>query len=654
MPVTVAKTAGFCYGVNRAVEMAYQAAKELPLVRTLGPIIHNWQMVQELESLGVLPVDTIEEIPPGATVIIRAHGVPPQVYEQLEKRNIRYLDATCPHVAKIHQIVSSQTPDTVTLIAGDQNHAEVLGILGRCKGPVLVFQTAEELEKGLHNCEHFVNSRCILVSQTTFHSLEWKKSAETAKKVCTNLTIFDTICSATSKRQQEAIALAQGSDLMVVVGSKHSSNTNKLKEICESYCQTILAETAGDLLNCQAQSHRAIGVTAGASTPARIIKEGQETMSEMLKNQEESFEELLNNSTITTYNGAIVKGIVLGIAPNEIQVDIGTKYTGYVPLHELTDDPSAKTEDLVKKGDEIELLVVRTNDVEGTVMLSKKRLDAAAGIKKVMDAKETGETLSGVVVEVVNKGVLALTNGVKVFIPASQCSTSRIEDLSVLLKQPVEFKIIETNPSRKRAVGSIRTVMREQKKALEEKFWESVEVGQTYTGVVKSLTSYGAFVDLGGVDGMVHISELSWNRIKHPSEVVKVGDTIEVYVKDLDTENKKISLGYKKAEDNPWEILKSRYEVGSVVPVKIVSMTTFGAFAQILPGVDGLIHISQISTERIAKPQDVLSIGQEVDVKITELDFEKKRISLSIRALLDETAEAAEEAAEQEAPSSEE
>ncbi len=291
---------------------------------------------------------------------------------------------------------------------------------------------------------------------------------------------------------------------------------------------------------------------------------------------------------------------------------------------------------------------MRVNDIEGTVMLSKKRLDAIAGFEKVMNAAGTDEILEGVVVEVIKGGVLALTNGVKVFIPASQATMSRSDSLEDLLKQKVQFKILEVNRQRKRAVGSIRAVLRDQKKELEEKFWESVEVGKKYTGEVKSLTSYGAFVNLGGVDGMVHISELSWNRIKHPSEVVKVGDVIEVYIRDIDAENKKISLGYKKTEDNPWEIMQKKYEVGSACTVKIVSMTPFGAFAQIIPGVDGLIHISQISKERVNKPSDVLSIGQEVQVKITELDIEKKRVSLSIRALLED------EKKQEEAPAQEE
>ena len=374
-------------------------------------------------------------------------------------------------------------------------------------------------------------------------------------------------------------------------------------------------------------------------------------MSEILNQQDEmSFEEMLEQSFKTINSREKVNAIVTSVSPNEIAVDIGTKHAGYVPLAEYTDDPNANLEDLVKVGDELELIVLRVNDMEGTAMLSKKRLDAIAGFEKVMEAEQSGEILEGIVVDVVKGGVIALTNGVRVFIPASQATASRGQELETLLKQQVSFKILETNRQRRRAVASIRAVLKEQRKVLEDKFWEDVEVDKAYKGVVKSLTSYGAFVDLGGVDGMVHISELSWNRIKHPSEVVNVDDVVEVYIKEIDREGRKISLGYKKTEDNPWEILKRDHQAGDICSVKVVSMTPFGAFAQVIPGVDGLIHISQISNERVGKPADVLTIGQEVKVQITDIDFDKKRVSLSIRALL-EPKEEQEQAAEEDVSS---
>lgn len=645
--IETAKTAGFCFGVDRAVRAVREQLALGKRVATLGEIIHNPQIVREFAAAGVLVVPSAGEVPPGYTAVIRSHGVDAAALQELSARRIETVDATCPFVAKIHRIVASQPENGLILLAGDPEHPEVQGIVGHASARVLVFRDASELDKICTNCKFLFKTPVILAAQTTFNRAEWQKCEEIIKRVCTSLTIFDTICSATTMRQEEAEALSRRCGFMVVVGGRHSSNTKKLWEICSQHARSVLIEDAGELRGVDWAGVCTVGITAGASTPARIIKEVQKTMSEILSNQNQeelSFEELLNQNFKSTYTGEKVKGIVTGIAPNEISVDIGTKHAGYLPVSEFTDDPTANISEMVKKGDELELMVVRVNDVEGTVMLSKKRLDAVAGFERVMNAVDTGEVLDGSVVDVVKGGVLALTNGVKVFIPASQATMSRGQDLNTLLKQKVQFKILEVNRQRRRAVGSIRAVISEQRKALEEKFWAEVEVGKRYTGTVKSLTSYGAFVDLGGVDGMIHISELSWQRIKHPSQVVKEGDVVEVYVKDIDPEKKKISLGYKKTEDNPWVILQNTYQVGDVADVKVVSMTTFGAFAQLIPGVDGLIHVSQIANERIGKPSDVLSVGQDVRVKITEIDFENKRVSLSIRALLEE--EAAEEPSE--------
>ncbi len=647
MRVKVAKTAGFCFGVDRAVKMAFQAAQVYPHAVTLGPIIHNPQIVQQLEKAGVFSVERPEDIPQGATAVIRSHGVGHFVYDYLKKQQIPYIDATCPFVAKIHRIVEEYSEKGYhVLVAGDKKHPEVEGIIGFCQNGAAVFKSLEELMDITADANNWKNDPCILVAQTTFHTQEWRKSSFFAKKVYTNLIIFDTICNATEMRQQEAVLLAQESDQMVVIGGKNSSNTVKLAEICSQFCPTAHIEKANELPQFDFSANLLVGVTAGASTPACIIKEVQETMSEFITNDVLSFGEMLDQSFKSTYNGKKETGVVVGITPTEVQVDIGTKHTGYVPLNELTDDPNAKIEDLVKVGDEIELLVVRVNDVEGTVVLSKKRLDAIAGMMKVQEAVESGEILEGNVIEAVKGGVIVSTNGVRVFVPASQASLSRVENLEELVKQHVSLRILECKDAgrgRKRIIGSIKSVLKEQRKAQEEEFWKTVEIGKKYTGAVKSLTSYGAFVDLGGVDGMIHISELSWNRIKHPSEVVNIGNVLEVYIKDIDTEKHKISLGYKNEKDNPWEILKNEYPVGTISKVKVVSVTTFGAFAQIIPGIDGLIHISQISSERVNKVSDVLNVGDEVEAKITEIDFEKKRVSLSMRAV-NEAAPESEEA----------
>ncbi|HIZ83538.1 MAG TPA: bifunctional 4-hydroxy-3-methylbut-2-enyl diphosphate reductase/30S ribosomal protein S1 [Firmicutes bacterium] len=694
--ITLAKTAGFCFGVNRAVEMVYHLLDEGKKVCTLGPIIHNPQLVEELAGRGVRIVERPEEAAGDETVVIRSHGVEQAVYDQAAAMGLAVADATCPYVAKIHRIVrEASAAGRTVLIAGDASHQEVLGIRGHCQGPSYVFQTPEELEKLAAERPELAHAPVTAVAQTTFHAEIWNACQKTLKKVYTNAIIFDTICNATAARQEEAAQLARSSDLMLVIGGRHSSNTAKLRDVCAALCpRTFLIETAAEIPEEEIRRAVSIGVAAGASTPAGIIKEVLKTMSEILNTvegsdaavtpaettsepaatpaesvteaaapaettgeqaaapaepvteksfEEMTFEEALEASLNSLNTDQKVRGVVLSVSPTEIQVDIGRKQTGYVSQNEYSSDPSVKLQDEVKVGDVLNLIVMRTNDQEGTVMLSKKRFDAIAGWDKVVAAKDSEEILEGTVTEIIKGGLIAVTENVRVFIPASQATLSRGEPLDELKGQKVRFRIIEIGRGR-RAIGSIRSVLREERKALEEKFWQQVEVGQHYTGVVKSLTSYGAFVDLGGVDGMIHISELSWTRIKHPSEIVNVGDTVEVYIKDIDNEKKKISLGFKKAEDNPWEILKRDYPVGSVVKATVVSMTPYGAFARVIPGIDGLIHISQIADRRIDKPQDELSIGQEVDVKIIAIDFERKRVSLSIRALLEESP--AEEVAE--------
>lgn len=651
MQITVAKTAGFCFGVQRALELTRETAAAGPTC-TLGELIHNPQVVTELAEAGVLVADSPAEVPAGYTAVIRSHGVGQTVYDDLTARGIPYADATCPFVRKIHRLVAEQPPETLVILAGEREHPEMQGILGHCRSESMVVKNLAELENICKNSEELTARFVVLAAQTTFSLSEWEKINFFAKKVWTNLKVFDTICRATAERQSEAESLAAAVDAMVVIGGRHSANTARLAELCQKHCPTVLVENSEDLLRCRdaLQGARLIGITAGASTPACIIKEVQNSMSVLENNTEEmNFGELLEQYSKSIHNGEKVTAIVTGIKSSEISVDAGTKHACYVPLEQLTSDPNAKCEDVVKIGDELELMVVRVNDVEGTAMLSKTRLDAVAGFEKVMNAGDTGEILTGTVTEVIKGGVLVLTNGVKVFVPASQTGVPRDGDLNSLLRQEVSFKILETNRQRRRAVGSISVVAREARKELAKKFWDEVEVGKVYTGKVKSLTNFGVFVDLGGVDGRISLTDLTWLRVKTPAEVVSIGDTVEVTVKDVDRENNRISLIYKKTEDNPWEKVKTLYQVGDVATVKIMSVTTFGAFAQIIPGIDGLIHISQIARERVEKVADKLSVGQEVEAKITELDFERKRASLSIKALLADEAPV-EEAPAEEAP----
>ena len=664
MSIKKAESAGFCFGVNRAINIVDDLISQNIKVCTLGPIIHNMEMVRELKEQGCRPIDDISELCDDETLVIRSHGVPKSVIDALEKNHINYKDATCPFVKKIHNIVAKTDPDTdVVLIAGNKDHPEVQGIIGNCNCDCYTFNNGQELDSIMPIILNTNNKSLKVIAQTTFDTNEWKKSVKKIKKLCTNSKIFDTICNATSVRQSEADQIAAQSDFMIVIGDRHSSNTAKLFDICKRQCaNTVLIETAKELDLNRVRSATEIGVTAGASTPTRIIKEVLDTMSEIKSgetNVEESFEELLEESLKNLNTNERVMGTVISIAPNEVQVDVGRKQTGFIPVSELSNDPSANPEDIVKVGDKLELLIMKTNDQEGTIMLSKRRVDAQKGWEELQDKVDSQEILTSKVTEAVKGGVIVLYNNVRIFIPASQATASRDEKLEDLVGQEVNFRLIEVSQRgrQRRAIGSIRSVLKEQRAAQREEFWKTCEIGKRYKGVVKSLTSYGAFVDLGGVFGMIHISELSWTHIKHPSEVVNIGDTVDVYIKDINEETKKISLGFKNAEDNPWEILKRDYPEGTVVKAKIVGLTTFGAFANIIPGIDGLIHISQIANKRIDKPADILSVGETVEAKITAIDFDKKRVSLSMRALLpeEEQAPAKEEAVEEvtEAPAEE-
>ena len=652
MSVTVAKSAGFCFGVSRAVETVEKAAGEGACVATLGPIIHNRHVVQRFGEMGVRVIDTPEEATEGMTVIIRSHGVARDVLARLEKRNVTVIDATCPFVKRIHEIVSKADIDgRLPVIIGTPSHPEVEGIAGWCSH-CEVFESPEELEKYALSGEISPDTPISMVSQTTSTENLWKKSCEIAKKLFTNLKIYDTICRATEFRQGEAAKLSTRSQAMVVVGDPHSSNTGRLAMICREHCEKVaLVDNAGDLDAAFFRGVTDVGITAGASTPAWIIKEVTKTMSEITNVeavQEENFAELLEQSIKTLNTGDKVLGIVTGIGNTEVQVDLGTKHAGYIPYDEVSNDPSVKPEDILNVGDEIEVFVVRVNDQEGTVQLSRKKLEGMKVWDDMAVWAEEKATVEGTITEENKGGLVATVKGIRVFIPASQSGIAKGGDMAGMVGQNVQLKITEVNRARRRVIGSIRAVNAEERKANREKIWAEIEEGKKYQGVVKSLTSYGAFVDIGGVDGMVHVSELSWNRIKNPAEVVKVGDEIEVFVISFDAEKKKISLGYKTAEMNPWNQFMTNYNIGDVVDAKIVKLMTFGAFAEIIPGVDGLIHISQIADKRIGKPEDVLAEGQEVQVKITDVDAENKRISLSIRALLAPAAEQTEETEETE------
>lgn len=632
MEMFLAQSAGFCFGVKRAIDIAYQTADESNnKVYTLGPIIHNEQVINRLKELGINEIDSLDSITENSTVIIRTHGVAPEIYESLISSNIDFIDATCPFVKKIHKIVREyHNKGYKIIIFGDKNHPEVQGINGWCDYSAYIVENLSQIE----NSE--TSDKVCIVAQTTFSKEIWKKIKEFAKTSCKDVLLFDTICSATYERQKEAKEIAEKSDCMIVIGGRHSSNTKKLFDICAKLCpNTFHIETVSELPK-SVLDRNAIGVTAGASTPEWIIKEVISIMSEEEKRVGElSFAEQLDESLVNPKTGDIITGTVISITPTEVYVDIGFKADGVIPLDQLTSDPDAKPEDLVTLGGEIEAFVYRVSDIEGTVGLSVKKLTSLAAKKKLEEALETREVLKGKVVDAVNGGVIVSYSEMRVFVPASQASVRFLKDLKSLVGQEVSFRIIEINQRRRKLIGSIKSVEEETRKLQLESFWSTAEIGKEYDGVVKSITDFGVFVDIGGVDGLVHISELSWGKIKHPSEVTSVGDTLRVFIISLNKETNKISLGFKRKEDNPWLKAQEMYNVGDVVNVKIVRLVAFGAFAELLPTVDGLIHISQISVERIIKPSSVLSIGQEVDAKITNIDWENKKISLSIRALIE-------------------
>ena len=661
--VEIAKNSGFCFGVTRATQaVENELSRNIPGQRiyTLGTLIHNDVYNARLKARGVeiADVDMLEGLAAEATaerpvrVFVRAHGIDIGTEELLfrlqnENPNFSFVDCTCSYVKKIHRIVEQNSDsESILLVLGSPEHPEVRGFVSRFEGEKFIFTDAGEFELILsQNHEKIIDAKCtILVAQTTQNLCEWEKTKKLLKKVCTKSIIFDTICSVTEKRQLEAKALARKSDFMIVIGSKSSSNSVKLYSICKEECpDTVMVEDAGELAGIIPFTHKKVGIAAGASTPRDIIQEVQKTMSEAVEN----FAELLEESLKTLNTGDIVTGYVTAVNDGELQLDIGAKVTGIIKADQITDDPSCKLSEMFKIGDAVKAFVIRVSDVEGFATLSKKRVDSDACWTKIIEAKNNDTVLEGVVIEIVKSGVIVLVDSTRVFVHESQSGLPKGADLTEMKGKTVKLKITEARDQGKKAKGSIRVVAREEHKAQEKLFWDSIEEGKRYTGKVKSLTSFGAFVDLGGVDGMVHATELSWKRNCKPADVVSVGDVVEVYVKSFDKEAKKISLGYKSEETNPWYIFTHNYQVGDIVSVKIVSMMPFGAFAEIVDGVDGLIHNSQISMTRIAKPSDVLEIGQVVDAKITDVDMEKQKVNLSIRAILEEAQAAVEETVEE-------
>ena len=647
--IIVAKSAGFCFGVNRAVSRAQELMnRQGQATVTYGELIHNPDVLKRLEDGGICRIDHVSQVKKNMRVIIRAHGVGQTVKDEIAASGGEIEDMTCPFVARIQQLAAKASEEKrAFIIAGDEGHPEVNGIRGHYfSDDFYVISSEIEAKKLFSECD-FSTKSPILAAQTTFNEAIWKNICkEFRKKDYTNAQIFDTICFATYERQLEAEQLAARCDGMIVIGGRNSANTVRLYEICRSRCEnTVLIQDVSELSLSKFKNNNLIGITAGASTPVWIIEEVVFTMEENIKNmeaqEEMSFEEALNESFKTVRRGEIVTGIIMAVMPNEIQVDVGAKYTGILP----TDELSASFADVAaqfKVGDTIEAQVIKTNDVEGTATLSRKRMEAQKAWQQISDAEESGAILAGKISSAVNGGVVVTYESNRIFIPASQITSDREADLSLFVGQTVQFKIIEVDKRRRRVIGSVKRASSEMRKEAREKILAEIEVGKHYEGTVRSLTSYGAFVDIGGVDGMVHITELSWSKLRHPNEVVNVGDVIDVYVKDFNEETGRISLGYKDPNANPMDTFRNNYNVDDIVDAKIVKLMKYGAFAEIIPGIDGLIHISEIAPEHIEKVSDKLKVGDVVSAKIIEIDFERNRISLSIKAALpvEETEEA--------------
>ena len=651
MLVEIAEKSGFCFGVTRAIGLAETSAEKYGEVFTLGPLIHNRIVTDSLEKKGVHIAEKVEDAA-GKPLIIRSHGVSAETEALARSLCTEVIDATCPFVRKIHNIVSRQPENGAVIVLGDKNHPEVMGIIGHARCKAFACADIDEIEKLFADGALSQSEKIALVTQTTFDRSRSEEYFRRIREKYSCVDIYDTICSATSERQKNAEELAKRAALMIVVGGRSSSNTGKLAAICARHCKTVFAETADDIPSQTLRglhSDSIIGITAGASTPAYTIKEVHERMNEEItkvNENEEDFASLLEQDQSFTrlYTGKRVKATVVSVTKKEAVVEVGAKQTGYIVRDELTNDPNAEVADVVKVGDVIDAIVIKVDDSVGTAALSKKRVDAALGLEKLAAIKEANETIEGTVAQVVKGGVIVIYNNIRVFIPASQTGVPRSGKLEDLLKKTVQFKIIEVTEQRGgRVVGSIRQAHKEVRDAEKAKFWETIQVGQKFEGEVRSIEDYGVFVDIGPVDGLVRTAELTWNRVGHPKDIVKVGDKINVIVKSFDPEKKRVSLSAKDPDENPWTKFVSEYQIGDVIKATIVSITEFGAFAQIIPGVDGLIHISQISTDRVTNINTVLTVGQEVDVKIIDIDTEKNRVSLSIKALMEDAAPAEEE-----------
>ena len=626
--VILAKTAGFCFGVHRAVDMAYSyAGKER--VYTYGPIIHNETVVEDLASKGVKVVHSIKEAEElhGGTMIIRSHGASKAEIEDLQQMGFEIVDATCPFVKKIHRIVEEYSEQGYgIIIIGSARHPEVQAISGWCKEPPVIIESVEEAEEFTTHPD----KKLCLVSQTTFNYNKFQLLVEIISKKGYDIRCLNTICNATEERQSEAREIAGRVDAMIVIGGRQSSNTQKLYDICKNECKnTYYIQTLVDLDLKTFESIGNVGITAGASTPNNIIEEVHTNMSEM--GNEQSFEQMLEASLKTIRTGEVVEGTVIDVKEDEIILNIGYKADGIITRNEYSNTSNLDLRTVVNVGDTMQAKVLKVNDGEGQVLLTYKRLLAERGNKRIEEAYNNKEVLTAKVANVLDGGLSVVVEEARVFIPASLVSDTYEKNLSKYQDQEISFVITEFNPRKRRIIGDRKQLILAEKAQKQKELFEKINIGDTVEGRVKNVTDFGAFIDLGGADGLLHISEMSWGRVENPKKVLKVGDTLKVLIKDIQGE--KIALSLKFPETNPWLTAADKYAVGNVVEGKVARMTDFGAFVELEPGVDALLHVSQISRDHVDKPSDVLSYGQVITAKVVDFNEESQKISLSMKAL---------------------
>ncbi|MBC9783133.1 bifunctional 4-hydroxy-3-methylbut-2-enyl diphosphate reductase/30S ribosomal protein S1 [Heliobacterium chlorum] len=653
MQVLLADHAGFCFGVQRALDLVEDEVKQKQCVATYGPLIHNPQVVERLARQGVKVYDDLQDRTP-ARLVIRSHGVGPEVYQEANEKNFPVVDATCPFVKKVQTLAQRFTQEGYqVVIAGDRNHPEVQGILAWSGSKAFVVANGKEA------ASLKLQGKVALIAQTTLKEATLREIEQALRAQPVELELRNTICAATGNRQKAARQLVNEVDVMVVVGGRNSSNTVKLAQICrDTGVPTYHIEEAAELKPEWFTGKQKAGVTAGASTPRWIIEEVIQRMTEL--NQEKETEFQAQNQEIAAEvedmgesfaeslrifeegapkEGGLVTGTVVKVRQDEVLVDVGGKSEGVIPLRELATRTPDSAEGIVKVGDEVKVVIVKAESEDGNMILSRRRAIEREKIVHIQEAKENDEIVTGEVIAIV-KGGLRVDVGVTGFVPASQVDRGYVENLDKYIGQTLRMKVMEIDTRRNNCVLSAKAVLEEEYKQARGKTWEELAEGQTRRGTVRRLSDFGAFVDLGGVDGLLHISEMSWGRIKHPSEIVKEGDVIDVFVLKVDREKEKVSLGLKQVLPNPWDKITEKYPIDSIITVTIVRLTPFGAFAELEPGVDGLIHISQLADRRINKPDEVVSVGDQVKVKVLDIKEAERRISLSMRAVKDDEANA--------------